>query len=321
MTHSGGRRMIEQITIGKLAKMSGVSTRTIRYYEDIGLLECAAKTDANYRLYGDKEIKRLEKIMLFKSLGFSLEEIKTILETEENQKITQLFKKRMRAFEQKMTELSQYKEMLKAITRIYKAEGIEYVDNYHLMKEMITMNNMFSKTFNKADLELQIKVIKEIYRTGTLTPDTLKEMGIQQGSQLLKELHIIIVKSLLMRTDKSVEKDIIISLEKTDPDFAEELKKAIFTFEDILILPDATIKKWLEKCDDQQLAIALTESGNYLKNRIILLMESDRAERVKRKINELEVPSLDEVYSAMTSLIDILRELEMKGEIKIRRFN
>ncbi len=54
--------MEKLITIGKLAKMSGISTRTIRHYEEIGLLSYADSTDTNYRLYGENEIKRLELI-------------------------------------------------------------------------------------------------------------------------------------------------------------------------------------------------------------------------------------------------------------------
>jgi len=58
-------------SIGKLSKMTGVSTRSIRHYEEIGLLSCASVTDSNYRLYGEMELKRLQQILLLRSLEFS----------------------------------------------------------------------------------------------------------------------------------------------------------------------------------------------------------------------------------------------------------
>lgn len=52
--------MDKMITIVRLSRITGVSTRSIRHYESIGLLSCTAYFDSNYRLYGDKEIKRLQ---------------------------------------------------------------------------------------------------------------------------------------------------------------------------------------------------------------------------------------------------------------------
>ncbi len=245
MSNFGGEKMMKQITIGKLSKISGVSPRTIRHYGDIGLLQCAAKTETNYRLYGEEEVRRLEKILLFKNLGFSLDDIYTILFTEENQQVGELFEKRLEDFERQMSEISRYQELLKGIINIYRSYGLEYVDNYHLIKELVGMNNLFVKTFNRLDLELQINVLKEIYHTGSLTPLTLNEIGVESGSQLLRELHLIVVKVLLNKVDRNIERDIILSLEKDDPEFAAEVKKAMFTFEDIIILPDSTIEKWL----------------------------------------------------------------------------
>ncbi len=321
MTIIGVKWMDELITIGKLSKISGVSTRTIRHYEEIGLLSCAAKTETNYRLYGEEEIRKLEKILLFKSLRFSLGEIHDILSSGENQRIVDIFNDRLQNFEQKISELSRSKEILTAVTKIYKLHGLEYVNNYRLMKEMIGMNNVFVKIFNKLDLSLQIKILLELYRTGSLTPETLKEIGTEPGTRLLNELHMTIVKVLLNKVDRNVEKNIIVNLEKIDSEFADELKKAMFTFDDIAMLPDVTIEKWLKKCDDEELRIAFSESGKYVRNRILNNLSCERREKIKRSIKDSNMPSLDEVYVAMTNLVEILREMEVAEEIRIERFD
>ena len=65
--------------IGELARRTGVNTKTIRYYEDIGLLPPAARTPSGYRQYGEEDVDRLEFIRNAKALGVALEEIKEVL--------------------------------------------------------------------------------------------------------------------------------------------------------------------------------------------------------------------------------------------------
>jgi DNA-binding transcriptional MerR regulator len=62
-------------TVGELAKMAGVSARTLRYYDRAGLLKPSSVTEAGYRLYGDEAIGELTQILFFRELDFSIEEI------------------------------------------------------------------------------------------------------------------------------------------------------------------------------------------------------------------------------------------------------
>ena len=68
-----------RITIGRLAGRAGVSTDTIRFYERRGLLFPPARTEANYRVYPESDIQRLKFIKRAKDLGFTLNEIKDLL--------------------------------------------------------------------------------------------------------------------------------------------------------------------------------------------------------------------------------------------------
>jgi Zn(II)-responsive transcriptional regulator len=67
-------------SIGKLAENAGVAIDTVRYYERNGLLQPAGRLASGYRRYGDAELKRLRFIRRAKVLGFSLEDIRTLLE-------------------------------------------------------------------------------------------------------------------------------------------------------------------------------------------------------------------------------------------------
>lgn len=86
MRHNRGRRAPPEkaepswLTIGKLAKLSEISTDTIRYYEDERLLTPSSKTDAGYRLYGPDAVRRLDFIKHAQHCGMTLAEIRQLLE-------------------------------------------------------------------------------------------------------------------------------------------------------------------------------------------------------------------------------------------------
>ena len=68
-----------QLRIGELAQASDVSTKTIRYYEEVGLLPPARRAENGYRLYGSEDIQRLRFIRNARSLEFSLDDLKEVL--------------------------------------------------------------------------------------------------------------------------------------------------------------------------------------------------------------------------------------------------
>ena len=66
-------------TVHEVSALTGISIRTLQYYDQIGLLPPAKRTEAGYRLYDDAALERLQQILLFRSLEFPLKEIKAIL--------------------------------------------------------------------------------------------------------------------------------------------------------------------------------------------------------------------------------------------------
>lgn len=72
-----------EYTVNKLAMLSGVSNRTLRYYDEIGLLKPARVNSSGYRIYGADEVNRLQQILFFKALDVSLDDIKSIVSSEQ----------------------------------------------------------------------------------------------------------------------------------------------------------------------------------------------------------------------------------------------
>lgn len=67
------------MTVSQVAKLTGVSIRTLHYYDEIGLLRPSGRSEAGYRLYAAAELNRLQQVLLFRELGFPLEEITRII--------------------------------------------------------------------------------------------------------------------------------------------------------------------------------------------------------------------------------------------------
>ena len=111
------------MTVNEVSKLTGVSIRTLQYYDTIGLLKPVEYTEAGYRLYDDTSLERLQQILLFKELEFPLKEIKGIIEASNFD--------RNRALEQQIELLIMKKEHLENLidfARGIKGIGMKYMD-------------------------------------------------------------------------------------------------------------------------------------------------------------------------------------------------
>lgn len=68
-----------EYTVQKLSRLAGISTRTLRYYDEIGILKPARMSSSGYRIYGKKEVDTLQQILFYRELGFQLDHIKSMI--------------------------------------------------------------------------------------------------------------------------------------------------------------------------------------------------------------------------------------------------
>ena len=109
--------------INEVSKLSGVSIRTLQYYDTIGLLKPSSYTESGYRLYDDTALERLQHILLFRELQFPLKDIKDILDSPDFD--------RNKALEQQIELLTMKKEHLDNLilfARGIKLLGVKYMD-------------------------------------------------------------------------------------------------------------------------------------------------------------------------------------------------
>lgn len=111
------------MTVNEVSKLTGVSIRTLQYYDKIGLLKPTGYTQAGYRLYDDTALETLQQILLFRELEFPLKDIKKIIESPSFD--------RGRALEQQITLLTLKKEHLENLidlARGIKSIGVKNMD-------------------------------------------------------------------------------------------------------------------------------------------------------------------------------------------------
>ena len=103
-------------SISQVAKLTGVSIRTLQYYDEIGLLKPSELTAAGYRMYDDNALQTLQQILFFKELGFPLKEIKEILEKPDFNRIA-AFKKQKELFRLKRDRLDRLIQLLERLEK------------------------------------------------------------------------------------------------------------------------------------------------------------------------------------------------------------
>ena len=97
---------------GDIAKRAGVTARTIQFYDSIGLLHPSFVDDKGYRYYSDEDMARLQKILCLKTLGFSLDEIRTMTATDSYTSIKEAIHYQIKAIESKISSLTKLRENL-----------------------------------------------------------------------------------------------------------------------------------------------------------------------------------------------------------------
>ena len=130
------------------------------------------------------------------------------------------------------------------------------------------------------------------------------------------------VKSLvniLNKVDRATEKTIFEQLEKTDPDLAEEVRRMMFIFEDIVKLHDVSIQKVLREVDTKDLALAMRGANPEVNNRIFKNMSKRASEMLKEEIEYMGPVRLRDVEQAQQKIVNVIRRLEESGEIVISR--
>jgi Predicted transcriptional regulators len=120
-----------KIKIGDFSRLNQVTIKTLRYYEEIGLMIPAEVDDwTGYRYYNVAQMKKMEKIRNLKRLGFSLEEIKDIIENQNASPSLEMIEQKLSSCQNEIKELIKRRQELKTIQKSIKEKG--KMENYQI---------------------------------------------------------------------------------------------------------------------------------------------------------------------------------------------
>lgn len=124
---------------------------------------------------------------------------------------------------------------------------------------------------------------------------------------------------ILNNVDRGTEKTILESLEDQEPELAEEIKKRMFVFEDIILIDDRGIQQVLRSIDNKDLSLALKGASEEVSQKILKNMSKRAAETLREDMEYMGPVRVKDVQESQQKVVNIIRKLEEDGEIVISR--
>lgn len=173
----------------------------------------------------------------------------------------------------------------------------------------------------------QADVAKRIAVMDRTSPDVIKEVEKVLESKLaslVNQDYTIIggvdaVVEILNTVDRGTEKHIMETLEIEEPELADEIRKKMFVFEDILLLDDRAIQRVLRDVDNNDLATALKGANEQVQNAIFNNLSKRLATMIKEDMEFMGPVRLKDVEESQQKIVSIIRRLEDNGDIVIAR--
>ncbi|MDY2922202.1 MAG: flagellar motor switch protein FliG [Eubacterium sp.] len=173
----------------------------------------------------------------------------------------------------------------------------------------------------------QTDVAKRIATMDRTSPDVIKEVEDileQKLASLVSQDYTIVggvdsVVAILNTVDRGTEKHIMENLEIEDPELADEIRKKMFVFEDILMLDDRSIQRVLRDVENNELAVALKNANEDVRNAIFSNLSTRLADMIREDMEYMGPVRVKDVEEAQQKIVNIIRKLEDSAEIVISR--
>lgn len=175
--------------------------------------------------------------------------------------------------------------------------------------------------------ERRAEVSKRIAEMDRTSPDVLREVErvlerklsslVTQDFTVAGGIKAIV--EVLNRVDMSTQKDILDNMEVDDPELAEEIKKLMFVFDDIVMIDDRSMQRVLRDVDNKDLSLALKAAQAEVSEKVFKNMSKRAGDMLKEELSYMGPVKLRDVEDAQQRIVNIIRGLEEKGEIVIAR--
>lgn len=173
----------------------------------------------------------------------------------------------------------------------------------------------------------QIDVVERIANLASVSPEIInivektleKRFANVVSSEQVEVGGVPYVADVINRVDRSTEKFIFEKLGARDPALAEEIRKLMFVFEDIVNLDDFAIQRFIREVDTKDLAVALKASNDEVKEKIFRNMSARMRETIQQDIQYLHNIRMRDVEEAQQRIVETITRLEEEGQLVIAK--
>ena len=218
-----------------------------------------------------------------------------------------------------------------AIRRTDPAQLMNFIQGEHPQTIAMIMAYLqpeqAAKVLSYLSPDVQADVSNRIALMDRTSPDIVKEvetvlerkMSAIVSNEYATAGGIQSIVNILNFADRGTEKNILDRLEEKDPELAEEIRKRMFVFEDIILLSDRAVQVVLRQVDTHDIALALKTASEDVTDKIFRNMSKRAAQMLKEDMEYMGPVRLREVEDAQQRIVNVIRQLEDSGEIIIAR--
>ena len=234
---------------------------------------------------------------------------------------------------QLLKQVSQAAEMsaakLDSLQRSDPQQLAKFLEEEHPQTIALILAHLESKTASTLLMRLpealRAEAIKRMAQLRQFSPEIAQKvsLALHQRLEALGEQHRRAyagfqgVADLLNHMDPAPAKLILESIEKEDPKVALSIRNLMFTFQDLLTVPETGIRDWLGQMDKKTLALALRGASDELKNYIFKSMSSRAVEMLKEDMEVLGPVKSRDVTKAQQESVAVIRKLEAEGKVAL----
>ena len=187
--------------------------------------------------------------------------------------------------------------------------------------------NKAGEIFRNLPEEKQIDIARRIASMERTSPEMIREvervlerkLSTVVGQDYTSAGGLDTLIEMLANVDRGTEKTIIESLSETDPELAEEIRKRMFVFEDVILLDDRAIQQVLKSVESKDLSLALKGSSEDVSEKVFKNMSKRAADMLREDMEFAGPVRVKDVQEAQQRIVNVIRKLEETGEIVIAR--
>ena len=233
--------------------------------------------------------------------------------------------------------------LLERVTKTLRTKAFEFIRKADYKNLMNVIGNEHPQTialvlsYARADQassiiaelpkSIRVEVVERIARMDRTSPEVIKQVeAILERkfenvifTDLLEVGGINYIAEIMNNVDRGTEKFIFDELSRNDPKLADEIRKRMFVFEDIIILDPLAIQRFLREVDTKEMAIALKGANKEVANVIFENMSQRMGDTVRSEMEYLHNVRVRDVEEAQQKIVAVIRRLEEEGEIIIAK--